>query len=61
LAAQLDMSVNISCKTGETSIVFAAALHAASVLPDIAWRSRSHIQDWPRTFQPRQFQLPAAM
>jgi muconate cycloisomerase len=37
LAAQLDMSVNISCKTGESSIACAAALHAASVLPDIAW------------------------
>src|SRR5262245_20907255 len=31
------MSVNISCKTGESSIACAAALHAASVLPDIAW------------------------
>jgi L-alanine-DL-glutamate epimerase-like enolase superfamily enzyme len=31
------MSVNISCKTGESSIVCAAALHAASALPDIAW------------------------
>ena len=31
------MNVNISCKTGESSIACAAALHAASVIPDIAW------------------------
>lgn len=37
LCAQLDMRVNISCKTGESSIACAAALHGASVLPDIAW------------------------
>jgi L-alanine-DL-glutamate epimerase-like enolase superfamily enzyme len=37
LCAQLNMSVNISCKTGESSIACATALHAASVLPDIAW------------------------
>ena len=33
----LGMSVNISCKTGESSIACAAALHAASVIPNIAW------------------------
>jgi L-alanine-DL-glutamate epimerase-like enolase superfamily enzyme len=37
LCDRLGMSVNISCKTGESSIACAAALHAASVLPDIAW------------------------
>src|SRR5262245_12646538 len=37
LCDQLGMSVNISCKTGESSIACAAALHAASVIPDIAW------------------------
>ena len=31
------MSVNISCKTGESSIACAAALHVASVIPNIAW------------------------
>ncbi len=33
----LGMSVNISCKTGELSIACAAALHVASVIPNIAW------------------------
>jgi L-alanine-DL-glutamate epimerase-like enolase superfamily enzyme len=33
----LDMSVNVSCKTGESSVASAAALHAACVLPAIAW------------------------
>ena len=37
LCDRLGMSVNISCKTGESSIACAAALHAASVIPDIAW------------------------
>jgi muconate cycloisomerase len=37
LCDRLDMSVNISCKTGESSIACAAALHAASVIPNIAW------------------------
>ena len=37
LCDQLGMRVNISCKTGESSIACAAALHAASVIPDIAW------------------------
>jgi L-alanine-DL-glutamate epimerase-like enolase superfamily enzyme len=33
----LGMSVNVSCKTGESSIACAAALHVASVIPGIAW------------------------
>jgi muconate cycloisomerase len=37
LCDRLGMSVNISCKTGESSIACAAALHVASVLPEIAW------------------------
>lgn len=37
LCGELGMRVNVSCKTGETSIACAAALHAASVLPDLAW------------------------
>lgn len=37
LCHQLGMRVNISCKTGETSIACAAALHAAAIVPDIAW------------------------
>lgn len=37
LCDSLRMSVNISCKTGESSIACAGALHAASVIPDIAW------------------------
>jgi len=37
LCDRLGMSVNISCKTGESSIACAAALHAASVIPNIAW------------------------
>ena len=31
------MSVNISCKTGESSVACAAALHAAAIVPDLAW------------------------
>jgi L-alanine-DL-glutamate epimerase-like enolase superfamily enzyme len=31
------VSVNISCKTGESSIACAAALHVASVIPNIDW------------------------
>jgi L-alanine-DL-glutamate epimerase-like enolase superfamily enzyme len=31
------MQVNVSCKTGESSVACAAALHIAAVLPDIAW------------------------
>jgi L-alanine-DL-glutamate epimerase-like enolase superfamily enzyme len=33
----LGMSVNISCKTGESSVACAAALHVATVIPNIAW------------------------
>jgi len=37
LCESLAMSVNISCKTGESSVACAAALHVASVIPNIAW------------------------
>jgi muconate cycloisomerase len=37
LCGRLGMSVNVSCKTGESSIACAAALHAASVIPNIDW------------------------
>jgi len=37
LCDSLGMNVNISCKTGESSIACAAALHVASVIPNIAW------------------------
>lgn len=37
LCDALGMSVNISCKTGESSVACAAALHVACVIPDIAW------------------------
>jgi muconate cycloisomerase len=37
LCHSLGMSVNISCKTGESSIACVAALHAAAVVPDLAW------------------------
>jgi muconate cycloisomerase len=37
LADRLGMSVNISCKTGESSVASAAALHAAAAAPAIAW------------------------
>ena len=37
LCDSFGMSVNISCKTGESSIACAAALHVACVIPDIAW------------------------
>ena len=37
LCDKLGMRVNISCKTGESSIACAAALHAAVVVPDLAW------------------------
>ncbi|MBI2714288.1 MAG: hypothetical protein HYX37_07505 [Rhizobiales bacterium] len=37
LCERLGMSVNISCKTGESSVACAAALHAACVIPNIAW------------------------
>jgi L-alanine-DL-glutamate epimerase-like enolase superfamily enzyme len=31
------MSVNVSCKTGESSVACATALHIAAVIPNIAW------------------------
>jgi L-alanine-DL-glutamate epimerase-like enolase superfamily enzyme len=37
LCDSLGMSVNISCKTGESSLACAAALHVAAVIPNIAW------------------------
>ena len=37
LCAHLGMRVNVSCKTGESSIAGAAALHIAAVIPEIAW------------------------
>ncbi|HET9717404.1 MAG TPA: enolase C-terminal domain-like protein [Pseudolabrys sp.] len=37
LCDQLGMSVNISCKTGESSLACAAALQVASVIPEISW------------------------
>lgn len=37
LCGKLGMSVNLSCKTGESSVACAAALHAASVIPNIDW------------------------
>jgi L-alanine-DL-glutamate epimerase-like enolase superfamily enzyme len=37
LCAKLGMNVNISCKTGESSVACAAALHAACVIPEIKW------------------------
>jgi L-alanine-DL-glutamate epimerase-like enolase superfamily enzyme len=37
LCDRLGMRVNVACKTGESSIACAAALHIASVIPDVAW------------------------
>jgi muconate cycloisomerase len=37
LCGHLGMSVNISCKTGESSVACAAAMHVASVVPNIDW------------------------
>jgi muconate cycloisomerase len=37
LADRLAMRVNISCKTGESSIASAAALHIAATVPALAW------------------------
>jgi muconate cycloisomerase len=37
LCDELGMQVNVSCKVGESSIASAAALHAAAVVPQIAW------------------------
>jgi L-alanine-DL-glutamate epimerase-like enolase superfamily enzyme len=37
LCDRLGMNLNISCKTGETSIASAAAMHAAAAVPSLAW------------------------
>ena len=37
LCHRLGMSVNVSCKTGESSIACAAALHIAATLPQVDW------------------------
>ncbi len=37
LCDRLAMAVNISCKTGESSIASAAAIHVAAAAPAIAW------------------------
>jgi len=37
LCDRYGMNVNVSCKTGESSIACAAALHVASVIPNINW------------------------
>ena len=37
LCDRLGMQVNISCKTGESSVASAAAVHVAAVAPAIAW------------------------
>jgi muconate cycloisomerase len=37
LCDRLGMAVNIACKTGESSIACAAALHAACVIPENRW------------------------
>ena len=37
LCGRLGMKVNVSCKTGESSVASAAALHLAAVAPDLAW------------------------
>ncbi len=37
LCDDLGMRVNVSCKTGESSIACAAALHAAAVIPGLDW------------------------
>jgi L-alanine-DL-glutamate epimerase-like enolase superfamily enzyme len=37
LCAELGMSVNVACKTGESSIACAAGLHLAAALPQLAW------------------------
>jgi L-alanine-DL-glutamate epimerase-like enolase superfamily enzyme len=37
LCDRLGMCVNISCKTGESSIACAASLHVASIIPGITW------------------------
>ncbi len=35
--ARLGMKINISCKTGESSVASAAAAHVATAVPELAW------------------------
>jgi muconate cycloisomerase len=37
LCDRLGMKINISCKTGESSIASAAAAHVATAVPELAW------------------------
>jgi L-alanine-DL-glutamate epimerase-like enolase superfamily enzyme len=37
LCEQLGMSVNVACKTGESSIACAAGVHISAALPQISW------------------------
>ena len=37
LCARLGMKINISCKTGESSVASAAAAHVATAVPELAW------------------------
>jgi muconate cycloisomerase len=37
LCDRLGMRLNISCKTGETSVASAAAMHLAAAVPSLAW------------------------
>jgi len=37
LCDRLGMNLNISCKTGETSVASAAAMHVAAAVPSLAW------------------------
>ncbi len=37
LCERFGMQINISCKTGESSVASAAALHVAAVAPAVAW------------------------
>ena len=37
LCARLGMRINISCKTGESSVASAAAAHVAAVVPELVW------------------------
>ncbi|MGB7034781.1 MAG: enolase C-terminal domain-like protein [Xanthobacteraceae bacterium] len=37
LTARLGMNINISCKTGESSVASAAAAHVATAVPELAW------------------------
>jgi L-alanine-DL-glutamate epimerase-like enolase superfamily enzyme len=37
LCERLGMKLNISCKTGETSVASAAAMHLAAAVPSLAW------------------------